>query len=101
MPRWLQYLGAGFIALLLVGVPCVYARYRHHTLRNLHVVDDGILYRSGQLSPDRAAVAKNGRRSHVALHRRHDGDAERSDVATGRPVPHPQHEVIGCPISPG
>jgi tyrosine-protein phosphatase SIW14 len=52
MPRWLQYLSAGFIALLLAGVPCVYARYRHHTLRNLHVVDDGILYRSGQLSVD-------------------------------------------------
>jgi tyrosine-protein phosphatase SIW14 len=50
MPRWLQCVFAGFILLLLVGGPCAYARYRHHTLRNFHVVHEGILYRSGQLT---------------------------------------------------
>jgi tyrosine-protein phosphatase SIW14 len=52
MPRWLQYLCAGLIAVVIVGVPCAYARYRHSTSRNFHVVHDGILYRSGQLSVD-------------------------------------------------
>jgi tyrosine-protein phosphatase SIW14 len=52
MPRWLQFSFAGFIAVLLVGVPCVYARYCCKTLRNFHVVRDGVLYRSGQLSLD-------------------------------------------------
>jgi tyrosine-protein phosphatase SIW14 len=50
MPRWLQYTFAGFIAILLVGIPCVYARYRYQALRNFHVVREGVLYRSGQLS---------------------------------------------------
>ncbi len=52
MPRWLQYVFAACIAALLVGGPCAYARYRHHTLRNFHVVREGVLYRSGQLSLD-------------------------------------------------
>src|SRR5206468_10483090 len=50
MPRWLQYAFAGFIVLLLLGGPCAYARYRHFQLRNFHVVREGVLYRSGQLS---------------------------------------------------
>jgi tyrosine-protein phosphatase SIW14 len=52
MPRWLQYTFACFIGLLLFGVPCVYARYCYRTWRNFHVVSDGILYRSGQLTLD-------------------------------------------------
>jgi tyrosine-protein phosphatase SIW14 len=52
MPRLLQYLWAGFIIVLLVGVPCAYARYRYYNLRNFHVVRDGVLYRSGQLTVD-------------------------------------------------
>ena len=50
MPRWLQYVFAGFIALLVIGGPCAYARHRHNRQRNFHVVREGVLYRSGQLS---------------------------------------------------
>jgi tyrosine-protein phosphatase SIW14 len=36
--------------LLVAGFPFVYARQRHETYRNFRVVDDGVLYRSGQMS---------------------------------------------------
>jgi len=52
MPRWLQYTLAALIALLLVGAPLAYGRYRHNRLRNFHIVREGVLYRSGQLSQD-------------------------------------------------
>ncbi len=40
------------VALLLVGgFPILYARQRHETYRNFRVVEDGVLYRSGQMSP--------------------------------------------------
>lgn len=50
MPRWLPFAFAGLIITLLVAVPAGYARYRHNSLRNMHVVREGVLYRSGQLS---------------------------------------------------
>ena len=50
MPRLLQWIFALSIALLLAGAPLVYARYRHNLLRNFHVVREGMLYRSGQLT---------------------------------------------------
>jgi protein tyrosine/serine phosphatase len=50
MPRWLQYTFAALLVSVIVGAPLVYARYRHNRLRNFHVVRDGVLYRSGQLS---------------------------------------------------
>jgi tyrosine-protein phosphatase SIW14 len=50
MPRWLKYTFAVLIVVLIVGGPLVYARGRHHWVRNFHVVRDGVLYRSGQLS---------------------------------------------------
>jgi tyrosine-protein phosphatase SIW14 len=52
MPRWLQFVFAALVAALLVGGPLAYAQYKHTHLRNFHVVRDGVLYRSGQLSPD-------------------------------------------------
>src|SRR5947209_1252053 len=52
MPRWLQFIFAGLIVALLIGGPCAYARYRHIRMRNFHVVREGVLYRSGQLSLD-------------------------------------------------
>lgn len=39
------------VLLLLAGFPFVYARQRHETYRNFRVVEDGVLYRSGQMSP--------------------------------------------------
>jgi protein tyrosine/serine phosphatase len=50
MPRSVQFIFAGLIALLLVAVPYGYARYAYHNIRNFHVVRAGVLYRSGQMS---------------------------------------------------
>jgi tyrosine-protein phosphatase SIW14 len=52
MPRYLQYLFAALIVALLIAGPFAYARNRHDRLRNFHVVRDGVLYRSGQISPE-------------------------------------------------
>lgn len=43
---------AALVAALVVAVPLLYSAHRHNTIRNFHVVEDGVLYRSGQLSPD-------------------------------------------------
>jgi len=51
MPRYLPYVFSGIIVTLLVAGPLIYARQKHAHLRNLQVVHDGVLYRSGQLSP--------------------------------------------------
>src|SRR5205807_324336 len=32
------------------GGPLAYARHRHNHLRNFHIVREGVLYRSGQIS---------------------------------------------------
>src|SRR4051794_11711900 len=48
MPRWLQITFGLGIAALIVGGPLAYARQRHNTIRNFHVVREGVLYRSGQ-----------------------------------------------------
>jgi tyrosine-protein phosphatase SIW14 len=50
MSRWLQCFFAVLLALILVGAPLAYARYRHHRLRNFKVVREGVLYRSGQMT---------------------------------------------------
>jgi tyrosine-protein phosphatase SIW14 len=52
MPRSLAYLFGTCIAGLIVVGPLVYSNYRHHALRHFHVVEEGILYRSGQLTLD-------------------------------------------------
>ena len=47
--------GRGFliaiVMALVVAVPLLYSAHRHTTVRNFRVVEDGVLYRSGQLSP--------------------------------------------------
>ncbi len=40
------------VVALVVAVPLLYSSYRQTHFRNFHVVEDGVLYRSGQLSPD-------------------------------------------------
>jgi tyrosine-protein phosphatase SIW14 len=50
MQRWLQWIFAALVAGVLVGGPTAYAKYKYATTRNFHVVREGILYRSGQLS---------------------------------------------------
>jgi tyrosine-protein phosphatase SIW14 len=44
------FLATGIVALV-VAVPLLYSSHRQTTLRNFRVVEDGVLYRSGQLSP--------------------------------------------------
>src|SRR5579871_1869964 len=51
MPRLLPRLFGLFIVFLLVAGPYGYCRYRQATMRGFHVVKDGVLYRSGQMSP--------------------------------------------------
>ena len=52
MPRALHYLFSAGIVALLVGGPLAYSSYRQARLRAFHVVEEGVLYRSGQLSLD-------------------------------------------------
>jgi protein tyrosine/serine phosphatase len=39
------------LVVALFAFPFLYARQRHETYRNFRVVEDGVLYRSGQMSP--------------------------------------------------
>ncbi len=50
MPRFLPYLFSALLVGLLIGGPWAYSNYRHAALRHFHVVEDGVLYRSGQLT---------------------------------------------------
>lgn len=53
---WHGFLVAA-VAALVVGVPLVYSASRQHHRRNFRVVEDGVLYRSGQLTPAGLAAA--------------------------------------------
>jgi protein tyrosine/serine phosphatase len=50
MPRYCQYLFGTLIAAILVGGPFCFAWISQSRVRNLRVVRDGVLYRSGQMS---------------------------------------------------
>src|SRR5438552_2342061 len=50
MPRTLSWTFGGVLLTLLVAGPLAHVWHRHANLRNLRVVKDGALYRSGQLS---------------------------------------------------
>jgi protein tyrosine/serine phosphatase len=50
MPRFLRRLLVVVIVGLLIAGPYAYWRHRETTLRGFRVVQDGVLYRSGQLS---------------------------------------------------
>ncbi len=49
MRRLLPFLFGTFLAVLLIAGPLVYASFRRDQIRNLHVVSEGVLYRSGQM----------------------------------------------------
>jgi tyrosine-protein phosphatase SIW14 len=49
--RLARSLPAALVAVSLVAVPLGYAKVREKHLRNVRVVEDGVLYRSGQPSP--------------------------------------------------
>jgi uncharacterized protein (TIGR01244 family) len=70
----LQLSFAGLLATLLVGAPVWYKLRRDRLYRNFHVVEDGVLYRSGQLDLDglKQLAARHGIRSIICLR---EGDA--------------------------
>jgi tyrosine-protein phosphatase SIW14 len=49
--RWKTILSLAVVAVVIAG-PLAYAYHQNTHLRNFHVVEEGVLYRSGQLSPD-------------------------------------------------
>lgn len=49
--RALRLLPAVLVAAMLVAAPLAYSHVREKNLRNFRVVDDGVLYRSAQLTP--------------------------------------------------
>jgi tyrosine-protein phosphatase SIW14 len=49
---WLRYTLAGVLVVLLVGGPIAYWQYKKPQVRNLRLVREGVLYRSGQLTLD-------------------------------------------------
>lgn len=51
MRRSLRYLPAVLVAASVIGGPLAYSLARERHLKNFRVVDEGVLYRSGQLSP--------------------------------------------------
>src|SRR5437870_5255120 len=50
MPRFLQWCFALGLVVLLLGAPIGYAVHAQARLRGFHVVQQGVLYRSGQLT---------------------------------------------------
>src|SRR5215510_2581360 len=54
---------------VIVGGPVAYVQYRREHVRNFHVVREGVLYRSGQLSLDglKAAVHEHGIKTVLTL----------------------------------
>ncbi len=66
--RWQVVLGVA-AAGVVAAVPLVYANHREVQLRNFRVVEEGVLYRSGQLTPVglQQVVSENGIRTVVTL----------------------------------
>ena len=50
MPQSLRVVFGLSIAALLIGGPLWYFSYHGHCFRNFRVVEEGVLYRSGQLN---------------------------------------------------
>src|SRR6266545_1671887 len=51
MPTRWQFILAATASAMVVAAPLVYSSHHNAQLRNLRVVEDGVLYRSGQLTP--------------------------------------------------
>ena len=52
MPTRRQFALAAVVLALVVGAPLVYSAHVNTHTRNFRVVEDGVLYRSGQLTPE-------------------------------------------------
>lgn len=90
--RWV--LGFG-VVLVLVAVPAGYSAYRMKHLRNFGVVEDGVLYRSGQLNPAGLQRVLSDYRIKTVVTLRHSrdprlphDDAWEEDVCAPRGVRH-------------
>ena len=80
MTRTTLLLSAAVLALV-VGLPLLYADQRHRTYRNFRVVEEGQLYRSGQMSPAgfERVCREKGIRTVIKL--REANDEKPADVA--------------------
>lgn len=69
------------VVALIIGGPFAYRAAKHRTYRNLRVVEDGVLYRSGQMSPAgfERVCRERGIRTVVKL--REANDEKAADVA--------------------
>lgn len=69
MPRYLPYVFGSLILLFIVIAPLGHATYRRGQCRNLRLVREGVLYRSGQLSLNalRSMVQDRGIRTVITL----------------------------------
>jgi tyrosine-protein phosphatase SIW14 len=81
--RILRILFAFTIAAILVAGPYGYALYRRNTCRNFRVVEDGVLYRSGQFSVAglRRAVYEYGIKTVVTMRYSENPDNPPPDLA--------------------
>lgn len=82
MPGWLRTFCTILVLGLIFGVPTAYAVWRENKYRNFHVVNDGVLYRSGQLTPEglRRVVHDHGIKTIVTLRYADDPAGEPKDA---------------------
>lgn len=80
MRRWLGPAGGVLVAVAVFGLPFAYKADRSVTYRNLREVEPGVLYRSGQLTPDgfERVFREYGIRTVVTLR---DTNRDQDDVA--------------------
>jgi tyrosine-protein phosphatase SIW14 len=69
-------------AAMVVATPFVYSEHRKGTIRNLRVVEEGVLYRSGQLSPDglEQIIRERGIKSVISLRAARDDSDPHPDA---------------------
>jgi tyrosine-protein phosphatase SIW14 len=82
MYKWISFLLALLLTFLLVGSPLAYKRWHDKDYRNFHVVEEGVLYRSGQLPLRRLQqlVAANHIRTVVCLREGNDPLDQQEEV---------------------
>lgn len=79
----LSLLLSAVVLVLVAGLPFLYARQRHEAYRNFRVVEEGVLYRSGQMAPAgfERVCREKGIRTVIKLRERSDDKDEAVDEA--------------------